>query len=40
LGEVEDRSKRAEGDGGRPVALVKSAAAAVTRAREREREKE
>jgi hypothetical protein len=42
LGEVEYRSSRAKGDGGRPAASVKSATAAVARvcAREREREKE
>jgi hypothetical protein len=41
LGEVEDRSSRAGGDGESLAALVKStAAAAVTRAREKEREKE
>jgi hypothetical protein len=40
LGEVGDRSSRVEGDGERPAALMKSAAAAVTRAREKEREKE
>jgi hypothetical protein len=39
LGEVEDRSLREGGDGGRPAAAVKSAAAAVARAREREKEK-
>jgi hypothetical protein len=40
LGEVEDQSWRARGDGGRPTTSVKSAAEAVTRAREKEREKE
>jgi hypothetical protein len=39
LGEVEDRSSRVGGDGGRPAASVKSAAA-VARAREKERERE
>jgi hypothetical protein len=39
LGEVEDRSSRVGGDGGRPAASVKSAAAAA-HAREKEREKE
>jgi hypothetical protein len=39
LGEVEDWSSRVGGDGGRPAASVKSAAA-VARAREKEREKE
>jgi hypothetical protein len=40
LGEVEDRSSRARGDGGKLAASVKLAAAAVTCARERLREKE
>jgi hypothetical protein len=40
LGEVEDRSLRARGDGGRPAASVKSAAATVARVREKERERE
>jgi hypothetical protein len=40
LGEVEYRSSRAGGDGGRPATLVKSAAAAVAGARERERKRE
>jgi hypothetical protein len=39
LGEVEYRSSRAGGDGGRPATLVKSAAA-VAGARERERKRE
>jgi hypothetical protein len=39
LGEVEDWSLRAGGDGGRPAASVKSATAAVACAREREKEK-
>jgi IS5 family transposase len=38
--EVEDRSLRAGGDGGRPTTSMKSAAAAVARARERERKRE
>jgi hypothetical protein len=40
LGEVEDRSSRVGGDGGKPAASVKSTAAAVARAREKEREEE
>jgi hypothetical protein len=40
LGEVEDQSSRAGGDGGRPAASVKSAVAAVACEREREREEE
>jgi hypothetical protein len=40
LGEVEDQSSRAGGDGRRPATLVKSAVAAVASAREKEREKE
>jgi hypothetical protein len=42
LGEVEYRSSRAGGDGGRPTASMKSAATAVARAyvRERERKRE
>jgi hypothetical protein len=40
LGEVEDWSSRAGGDGGRPAVSVKSAAAAVTHAGERERKRE
>jgi hypothetical protein len=39
LGEVEDRSSRAGGNGERPTASVKSVAAAVALAREKEREK-
>jgi hypothetical protein len=38
LGEVEDQSLRAGGDGGRPAASMKSVT--VARAREKEREKE
>jgi hypothetical protein len=40
LEEVEYRSSRAGGDGGRPTVSVKSVAAAVVRARERERKRE
>jgi hypothetical protein len=40
LGEVEDWSSRAEGDGGRPTALVKSAAVAHVREKEREKKEE
>jgi hypothetical protein len=40
LGEIEDRSSRAGGDGGRPAASVKSAAVTVARAREREGKRE
>jgi hypothetical protein len=40
LGEVEDQSSRARGDGGRPAASVKLATAAVARVCAREREKE
>jgi hypothetical protein len=40
LGEVDDRSFRAGGDGGRPTASVKSVATTVARAQEKEREKE
>jgi hypothetical protein len=40
LREIEDRSSRAGGDGGRPAASVKSAAVTVARAREREKERE
>jgi hypothetical protein len=39
LGEVEDQSSRVEGDGGRPAASVKSAAAVVAHAHEIEKEK-
>jgi hypothetical protein len=40
LGEVEDRSSRDRGDGGKLAASVKLVAAAVACARERLREKE
>jgi hypothetical protein len=40
LGEVEDRSSRAGGDGGGPAASVKSATATVACVQEREREEE
>jgi hypothetical protein len=40
LGEVEDRSSRARGDGGRLAVSVKLAVAAVTHARERKRREE
>jgi hypothetical protein len=40
LGEVEDWSSRAGGDGGRLAVSVKSATVAVVHAREREREEE
>jgi phosphopantothenoylcysteine synthetase/decarboxylase len=39
LEEVEDWSSRTGGNGGRPAASVKLAAAVVARAREKEREK-